>query len=117
MAHLSSAFSSVYAGKLEVVLTGVWYHGTRRDAGFSSANGVPNILLRGYLGLSGAYLYTQPIDRYTPVVVSIFDYPGGAVTWNFGTEIVASTNGGATGLYSYGFEDLSMKLTLRRNSA
>jgi hypothetical protein len=116
MAHLASSFSSQYTGQLEVVLSGVWYHGTRRDAGFSSNNGTPNVLLRGYVGPAGAYQYTQPIDRYAPVVVLLLDYPGGGVTWNYGTELLANTSGGATGLYSYGFQDLRMDLTLRRNA-
>lgn len=116
MGHLSSSFSSQYAGQLEVVLSGVWYHGTRRDAGFSSSNGTPNILLRGYVGPAGARHYTQPIDRYAPVVTALFDYPGGGVEWQFGTETVAYTSGGATGLYSYGFQDLRLDLTLRRSA-
>ena len=116
MAHLSSSFSSQYAGQLEVVLSGVWYYGTRRDAGFSSTNGTPNILLRAYVGPTGSHQYTQPIDRYAPVVVAVYDYPGNGVVWEFGTELVAYTAGGATGAYTYGFQDLLMKLTLRRGA-
>jgi hypothetical protein len=112
MAHLASSFSSIHAGQLEVVLSGVWYHGTRRDAGFSSTNGTPNVLVRAYFGPAGALQYTQPIDRYAPVVVALVDYPGAGVLWTYGTETVANTVGGATGLYSYGFEDLRIDLTL-----
>lgn len=112
MAHLSSTFSSITAGKLTVILSGVWYHGARRDAGFSSSNGTPNYLLRGYVGPAGARQYLQPIDRYAPVVTGVFDYPGGGVVWEYGTETIAYTDGGATGLYSYGFQDLRMNLSL-----
>jgi hypothetical protein len=94
------------------VLSGVWYHGTRRDAGFSSNNGTPNVLLRAYVGPAGAHQLTQPIDRYAPVVVAIFDYPGGGAVWEYGTELVANTSGGATGIYAYGFQDLRIDLTL-----
>ena len=120
MAHLSSNFSAASAGRITVLLQGVYYHTTRRDAGFPSgadpANSFSNYAIRGYVGLAGAYQYTQPIDRYAPSVVAEFDYPGGNVIWNYGTEFVAETHTGLTGLYAYGLANLRMTITLRPNT-
>jgi len=116
MAHLSSSFSSQNAGQLEVVLKGVFIYNVRRDAGFPSTNGTPNALIRGYVGPVGGRQYTQPIDRYAPTVTQIFNYPGGNVVWDFGTETIDFTTGGATGIITWGFEDLRMDLVLRKSA-
>lgn len=116
MAHPSGTFSSAYAGQLEVVVKGVFEYSVRRDAGFPSTNGTPNALVRGYVGPAGARQYTQPIDRYAPTVTAIFDYPGGSVVWDFGTETVAFTFGGASGIITFSFKDLRIDLVLRRST-
>lgn len=115
MAHLASSFSSAYSGQLEVVLRGVFIYTNRRDAGFPSTNGDPNALIRGYVGPVGARLYTDPIDRFAPTVTAFFNYPGGNIVWDFGTETIASTFAGVSGIITFGFQDLRMDLILRRS--
>lgn len=115
MAHLASSFSSAYSGQLEVVLRGVFIYENRRDAGFPSSNGNPNMLIRGYVGPVGGRFYTDPIDRFAPTVTAFFDYPGGNAVWDFGTELIDYTFGGASGIIVFGIQDLRMDLILRRN--
>ena len=112
MAHLSSSFSSASAGLLDVTLRGTFAQGTYRDAGFpSTTNGAANILIRGYIGPSGSYSYLEPIDRYAPTSRLLLSYPGGSVTWYFGTEEIAHVNP-TGGIWSYGMHKLKMDLVL-----
>jgi hypothetical protein len=116
MAHLASSFSSQQAGTLEVLLQGVYYQSSRRDAGFlgdSTSSNPSNVLIKGYAGPVGGRMYTQPIDRYAPNTTTYFEYPGSGVVWEFGTELVANTSGSLSGFYSYGIIELRMELTLR----
>lgn len=114
MAHLSGTFSSASAGKLRVTLNGTFFQGTYRDAGFpSSSGGVANYAVRAYVGVSGSYNYLEPIDRYAPTSVKEFDYPGGNVVWNIGTETVGYVDP-TGGIWSYGMSKLSIQLVLQK---
>jgi hypothetical protein len=114
MAHVSGTFSSASAGKLRVTLNGTFYQNTYRDAGFpSSSGGVGNWAVRAYVGPSGSYGYTEPIDRYAPTSVKEFDYPGGNVTWNIGTETLAYVDP-TGGIWFYGMSKISVQLVLQK---
>lgn len=114
MAHLTSTFSSPHAGTLEVTLEGVFEQGTRRDAGFpGTTGGAANILVRGFVGPSGASRrYTQALDRNCPSVTMSCDYPGGSAVWPFGTEEIDHLHPTGGGLWTYGMRDLRMKIVL-----
>jgi hypothetical protein len=119
MAHLSGVFSSPFAGTLEVSLDGAFYANGRRDAGFPGNGGnattPANALVRGFIGASGAPIYFQPIDRYAPFSGMSLQYPGGNVPWPYGTETLAFQDPtGATGFWSYGFQDLRLRLVLMK---
>lgn len=99
-----------------MTLTGRFFYGTYRDAGFPPSDGnvpgVPNISVRAYIGVSGSYQYLEPIDRFAPVSKRILDYPGGNVVWNFGTEEVAHTNPTVGGIWSYGLDQMRIDVVL-----
>lgn len=103
MAHISGTFSSPYAGKLRITLSGSFFQGTNRDAGFPS--GASNYLLGG--NVNGSTM--QPIDRNAPVSYMELDYPGGNVSWSVSTYTVATST---SGVASYGFTNLKLVLQL-----
>lgn len=114
MAHLSSTFSHANSGRILVVLRGTYREGTRRDAGFPSSGGTAgNLSVRAFVGPAGATRrYTEPIDKNAPVATLEMDYPGGNVSWPFGTEEVAHINPTYGGLWSYDMLDMSITITL-----
>lgn len=115
MAHISGTFSDPHAGDLLITFSGVFFQGSRRDAGFpSTSGGTANLLLRAFVGPAGASRkYTEPIDRYAPVCITSVPYPGGSVSWPVGSEEIAHVNP-TSGLWSYGFQDLKLILKLIR---
>lgn len=114
MAHLSGTFSSQFPGKLRVTLNGTFFQGSYRDAGFpGTSGGTANYAVRAYVGVAGSYNYLEPIDRYAPTSVKEFDYPGGNVVWNVGTETVAYVDP-TGGIWSYGIVKLGIQLSLQK---
>ena len=104
MSHISGTFSHPLPGKLRVTLSGTFFQGTARDAGFPS--GPSNYLLRGVVNGNN----TEPIDRYAPFVSLDLDYPGGNVSWAVSTATVATATNGS--IATYGFTNLRMALQL-----
>lgn len=114
MAHLAGTISDPRAGRLVVKLTGTFFQGTYRDAGFpGSSGGAGNILVRAFAGPAGSPMYTEPIDRFAPVSDAEFDYPGGNAVWNVGTAEVAHVNP-TSGIWSYGIANLKLVIVLRK---
>jgi len=112
MSHLSGNFSHASAGRLTVTLSGTFFQGTARDAGFpSTVNGEGNVLVRAFIGVSGSYHYTEPIDRFAPTATTEVDYPGGNVVWNLGTEEIAHVNPSG-GIWNYGIKNLTINAKL-----
>lgn len=100
MAELSGTFSSPFAGKLCVTLTGVFWDGTMRNAGFNSTTA--NMAIAGVV--NGFTM--NPIDRNAPVSYVEFDYPGGNVSWSISTVEIAYSFGDRVG--SIAMRDLSL---------
>lgn len=104
MGHLSSSFSSPYAGTLEVTLEGTFETSTSRDAGFPAGNA--NMLYRGTV--NG---FAMPaLERTAPISKMTFSYPGGSVSWALTTERIETAYGGTIG--SVGFSKLRMTCVL-----
>lgn len=105
MAHLSGTFSNVSPGRLAVTLSGDFFQGTNRDAGFPS--GSSNMLVRARVNAQAG----PPIDRYAPVTSFELDYPGGNVAWSVLTETVATSS---SGIAVFGFTSLHLVLRLTK---
>lgn len=113
MPHLSSSFSSQSAGTLTVTLSGTFFQGASRDAGFpSTTGGAANMMVRGVFGVAGSYSKTEPIDRYAPTAVTQVAYPGGGVVWSLFTETVAYIDTTGTANWSYGILNLLLTANL-----
>lgn len=119
MAHLSGTISSAYSGRLQLILSGTFYQTSSRAAGFPGATDDTseegNILVRAYAGPTGSLQYIDPIDRYAPVSVAEFDYPGGSVVWDIGTEEISHVGPSASGDYwEYGIDNLRIIVVLKK---
>lgn len=104
MAHLSGTFSNASAGKLLVTLSA--------DFGQSRASYTGYVLIRGFIGPSGALNYVKGIDIQFPVSLLELDYPGGGVVWILGTETEELSL--PSGVYHFGAGNITMKLTLTK---
>jgi len=105
MAHISGTFSNAAAGKLTVTLSGTFYQGTGRDAGFPS--GASNMLIRPTVNGNAG----PAIDRNAPTTSYELDYPGGSASWAVATDTLATVTSGTA---TYGFTELKMVLELRK---
>jgi hypothetical protein len=103
MSHISGTFLNPSAGRLRVTLTGSFFQGTNRDAGFPSGNS--NYLLGG--SVNGNQM--PPLDRNAPVSYMELDYPGGNVSWVVATSTIDTISGG---IAAYGFTNIRMILQL-----
>jgi hypothetical protein len=92
-----------------------FYNTAPRDAGFpgNSSDGLdnPNYMGRAFVGPTGSYEYTEPLDRYAPVAYLVMDYPGGDVSWDIGTETLEYQDP-SSGFWSYGLSKLSLEIKL-----
>jgi len=114
MAHIAGTFSHALPGRLVISLSGTFYQGTHRDAGFpNTTGGTANLSIRAFAGPVGSPFYTEPIDRYAPTAIREVDYPGGNVVWNVGTVEVAHVSP-TGGIWSYGIDNLRLNLVLRK---
>lgn len=103
MAHINSTFYSASAGKLRVVLSGDFFYGSGRDAGFS-ATGTPWIISAVINGNS-----TAPCDAGTRSVEMTLDYPGG-VTWGVSSQTVQAGSSGS--IASSGVRNITIVMRL-----
>lgn len=105
MAQLSGTFSSPYPGRLQITLSGVFYQGVGRDAGFPS--GSSDLLIAPQVnGNTGPAISRDVAGTYFEL-----DYPGGSASWNVSTILV---NHSSSGTAAYGFSSLSMIIQLMK---
>jgi hypothetical protein len=110
MSHISGTFNNQKAGKLYVTLTGNFAGGgVTRDAGFnysSSGSSTANLLVR--VTVNG--VPSSVIDRYSPIITMVLDYPGNNTEWSISTETVGYSFG--SGLGSVSMTNLVVTLQL-----
>jgi len=108
MAHISGSFSSPYAGRAQITLSGTYYEGTytRGDFGSTGPTGTGNYQICGTVNGTN----TTVVDKASNTAYMEMDYPGGNVSWSVSTQTVATSSpGGST---SYGMKNIKLNIRL-----
>ncbi|MCV2349328.1 hypothetical protein [Paucibacter sp. Y2R2-4] len=97
MAAQTIVYARPQAGRLEVILSGVYSANLSNDAGFPMSGNATITLECQVLNGGGGQMARVFIDRMAATAHVFLDYPGGNTPWTVSVDVVRYTYGGGLG--------------------